>query len=266
MKRASVLDYTYAVAKVRALEKFLIRQEVFAEAIGRSLNEALRLFVESGLYGDEILHIKNSAQLESALNQELIKLKKLVNDLILDKELLCLIELNDFAGAKRVLHNFKSGFLNNYFSVLIDTHNIKTLLRFRLTQEPKEKLAASLISGGYIEAKDLLELYEQEAAALINRLEYVHQGFRTVDYAFYLGEAIKSLMADNSFVALEKTINDFLTEMLKPAKYFTFGPEPVLAYYFAKVNEINLMRMVILAKLNDFPQSLVNERLSSVYA
>ncbi|MGE5197873.1 MAG: V-type ATPase subunit [Deltaproteobacteria bacterium] len=54
--------------------------------------------------------------------------------------------------------------------------------------------------------------------------------------------------------------------MLKPAKYFTFGPEPLIAYYFAKNNEIGLIRMIILAKLNDVPAAIVKERLNTVYA
>jgi len=40
----------------------------------------------------------------------------------------------------------------------------------------------------------------------------------------------------------------------------------VLAYYLAKVNEINLMRLIILAKLNGLPADLVKERLNNVYA
>jgi len=81
-----------------------------------------------------------------------------------------------------------------------------------------------------------------------------------------LGEAIRKLERESSFVALEKEINDFLIQILKPAKYLSFGPEPILAYYFAKVNEINLIRMIILAKLNNVPSDLVKERLNNVYA
>ncbi|MBM3251698.1 MAG: V-type ATP synthase subunit C, partial [Candidatus Omnitrophica bacterium] len=79
-------------------------------------------------------------------------------------------------------------------------------------------------------------------------------------------DAIKNLIEQKSFLMLEKAINDFLMETLKPVKYISYGPEPLMAYYFAKTNEINLIRMIILAKLNDVSKDLVKERLNAVYA
>jgi len=81
-----------------------------------------------------------------------------------------------------------------------------------------------------------------------------------------LGEAIQKMAKENSFLYLEKAINDFLTQILKEAKYINFGSEPILAYYFAKANEINLIRMIILAKLNNLARDLVEQRLNAVYA
>lgn len=265
-KKTSVLNYAFAVGKVRALEKFLIKQEVFQEAIESSLNEALRLFVEVDLYSEELLHIKESQDLEAVLNQELLKLKLLISSLILDKKLLRLLELDNLKEIQDIVTAYGSVYLIDYFRYLIDMHNIKTFLRLYLIKEPEEKLKMNLVSGGFINAEDFLKLYHQEIGALLNRLEYVHQEARIVDYASFLGEAIKKLNADNSFVALEKAINDFLIQVLKPAKYITFGPEPLLAYYFAKVNEISLIRMIVLAKLNQLPEDLVKERLNAVYA
>jgi V/A-type H+-transporting ATPase subunit C len=87
-----------------------------------------------------------------------------------------------------------------------------------------------------------------------------------IDYAYFLKEAIENVEKDRSFLAFEKSASDFLIQILKPAKYLSFGPEPVLAYYFARVNEINLIRLIILAKLNNVSGELVKERLNGVYA
>ncbi len=266
MKKISPLDYTYSVGRIRALEKFLIPQEVFSEAIETSLNEALRLFAESDLYSDELLHIQDSQQLEAALNQELLKLKKLIRDLLLDKELPGLIELNTPERAQDILKNYPSEFLEDYFMQVIDMHNIKTFLRLYLLKEPKEKLQLNLTGQGFMKREIFLRLYDKDLAAFLHQLEYVHQRDKIVNYALYLTEAIQKLEKENSFVYLEKAINDFLIQILKPAKYLSFGPEPVLAYYFAKANEINLMRLIILAKLNGLPADLVKERLNNVYA
>lgn len=266
MKRTSPLNYAFAVGKIRALEKFLIKQEVFEEAIEADLNEALRLFVESDLYSDELLHIRDSRQLETILTGELLKLKKLISDLILDKGLLGLVELNTLSSVKDILKNYPSPFLGDYFMHLIDMHNIKTYLRLYILREPKELLEKHLTCEGFIKKDVFLKLYTGDLTAFLNRLEYVHKDNRVIDYAYFLREAIEKAEKENSFIALEKAINDFLIQVLKPARYLSFGPEPLLAYYFAKANEMNLIRMIILAKLNNVPHDLAKERLNSVYA
>jgi len=260
-------NYAFAIGKIRALENFLIRREVFEEAIESNLSDALRLFVESDFYADELLHIKDSGQLEIALSQELQKQKKLVTDLMLDKNLLRLIELNTLECVDDVLKSYPSQFLQDYFMHLIDLHNIKTFLRLYILKEPKDKLENLLKPcAGFIKKDTFLKLYDKDLSVFLNRLEYVHKRGRILDYASILREPIQKLQQENSFVALEKATNDFLIQVLKSAKYLSFGPEPLLAYYFAKVNEINLMRMIILAKLNNVSNDLVKERLNNVYA
>lgn len=265
-KKRSPLDYIFAVARIRALEKFLIKREVFTEAVESGLGEALRLFVEANLYGEEFLHIKDSQQLETILNRELLKVKELICNLLLDRELVNLVELDNLKDAQKVSQSYKSQFLEDYLRHLIDMHNIKTFLRLYILKEPIEKLKGILTCEGFIKINALLSLYGQDSSVLLNRLEYVHKHQSMVNYSFFLREAIQDVQQKNSFVSLERAINDFLIEALKPAKFLNFGPEPLLAYYFAKVNEINLMRMIILAKLNNVSVDLVKERLNGVYA
>lgn len=267
-KRHSVLDYAFSVGKIRALEKFLIKVEVFEKAIESNLGDALRLFAESEIYNAEILHIKDSQHLETILKNELLNLKRLINDLLLDKELLLLLDLDmdNLSDAYEICRSFGSEFLNGYIMHTIDMHNIKTFLRFYVLEEPQENLKTNLTCEGFVKKKDFLELYTQDLTAFLNRLEYIHKDGCTVDYTYYIGEAIQRTVKENSFVYLEKAINDFLIQILKPAKYMVFGPEPVIAYYFARLNEINLVRMIILAKLNNVQDELVKERLNAVYA
>lgn len=259
-------NYAFAIGKIRALENFLIKQEVFAQALEADLQEALRLFVESDLYSEELLHIKDSQQLENVLDKELLRLKTLVSDLILDKELIRLLEIDTLKCIEDILKVYPSKFLAEYLRHLIDLHNIKSFLRLYLLKEPQEKLEAVLACEGFMKKEVFLKLYSQDLTILLNRLEYVHEDSRIIDYTNYLGEAIRKAERENSFVALEKASHDFLMQALKPAKYLSFGPEPILAYYFAKVNEMNLIRMIVLAKLNAVPLDLVKERLNTVYA
>ncbi len=265
-KKHSNLDYAFAVGKIRALEKFLIRQEVFEEAIATDLKEAVRLFVESDLYGDELLGVKTSQQLETVLDKALLELKKQISELILDKELRELLDLDTKKCVAYLFKKYRNPFLEDYFRHLIDMHNIKTFLRLHILGEQQSALEENLICDGFIKRETYLKLYQQELAVFINQLGCVHKGAELIDYAFFLREGIQKLQTQRSFVALEKAMHDFLIRILRPAKFIVFGPEPVLAYYFAKVNEINLIRLVILAKLNNISADLIKERLNYVYA
>jgi len=266
MKKAPPLNYTFAVGKIHALENFLIKPDVFTEAIELHLGEALRLFAESDLYSDEILHVRDSQQLEAVLNQESLKLKTLVLGLILDEKLKDIVTADTLERLEGALGNYPSEFLRDYSMHLVDMHNIKTFLRLYILKEPQEKLEAALNHEGFLRKADLLKLYPQDLTAFLNQLEYVHKHYRTIDYTYHLGEAIHRTVKESSFIYLEKAIADFLMEILKPAKYIIFGPEPVLAYYLAKVNEMNLIRLIILAKLNQVSADIVKERLNNVYA
>lgn len=265
-KRVSPLEYLFAIGNIRALERFLLTQEAFEKAADAPLDEALRIFVESNLYSNELLHVRDSQQLEGILAQELLKLRNFTKKLLLDEKLYCLLELEDLQAAKDISHVYMSQFLKEYIALLIDMHNIKTFLRLHILKEPKEKLEASLVSEGFIKKKDMVNLYEQNISALLARLEYVHTPSGLIDYADYLKDAIVKVLKEGSFVLLEKAVNDLRMAQSKKAKYFSSGPEPLVAYYFAKVNEINLMRMIILSKLNSFSEATVKERLNAVYA
>ncbi|MFA5090218.1 MAG: V-type ATPase subunit [Candidatus Omnitrophota bacterium] len=266
MSGISPLNYTFAVAKIRALERFLIKQEVFIEAVESALDEALRLFAESGLYSDELLHVRDSRRLEEILTQESAGLKDLIGSLLLDKRLLGLLELNDLPCLKRALEHYRSDFLEDYLSQVIDMHNIKSFLRLYVLKEPLDELYKVIQCAGFIPKGDFIRLYSQDLAVFMHRLEYVHKRNETLDYASVLRGGINQAVEKKSFIALEKAMSSLLIGALKPAKYFTFGPEPVLAYYFARANEINLIRMTILAKLNNLDVGLLKERINAVYA
>lgn len=262
----SPLEYAFAVGKIRALEKFMIKKEAFEEAIKSSLEEALKLFVESGRYSEELLPVKNSLELEAALEKELLRLKQLTGELILDKKLIGLLELKNLEEARRILKDYRSDFFNEYFNYVIDMHNIKTFLRLSILKEPLELLKSHVTLEGFIKGEFFLECYAKDLAFFLHGLEYVRKGNSVIDYFAYLKDAISAAERTHSFIAFEKASADFLIQVLKRAKYISLGPWPLLAYYFAKVNEITLMRMIILAKLNDVSGELVKERVNAVYA
>lgn len=266
MKKVATENYAFAVGKVRALERFLLTAEALQQAQDADSRGALQLFAESELYPDELLHIKDSQGLEDLLGHELRQLQDMMRRLILDKPLQEFLALTDLGRLQRIAQNYRSQFLLDYLNFLIDMHNIKTYLRLYVLKEPDEKLRVLISCEGFIPKKDFIYFYAQDITFFLTRLEYVRVHGKILDYSLFLKEGIEKVTKEGQFITLEKQISDFLIKALKPAKYFTFGPEPLLAYYFARVNEMNLIRMIILAKLNNVTDDLVKERLNGVYA
>ncbi|MDP8259775.1 MAG: V-type ATPase subunit [Candidatus Gygaella obscura] len=261
----SVYDYAYGVGKIRALEKSLITEEAFKEALNLNLEEALHLFVEPGIFSEDLIGVENSADLELVLSKEKESLRKIVNQLLPDKSFICLVDLDNLSKAKEKVISIKSEFLQDYILHLIDMHNIKTFLRSFIFKRPLEELRSLISETGFIDRKDFFALYEKELSFFLARLEFVHKKNSIINYSLFLKEAVKEIEKNKSFIELERSIAGFLIDILRPAKYISFGPEAVIAYFFARVNEINMVRLIVLGKINSVETNLLYKRLNSTY-
>ena len=65
---------------------------------------------------------------------------------------------------------------------------------------------------------------------------------------------------------VRKTGDNYLISYVKKAGLISFGPEPLVAYLWAKENEIKLIRIVMVGKINGLPADDIKERLRDVYA
>jgi V/A-type H+-transporting ATPase subunit C len=139
-------------------------------------------------------------------------------------------------------------------------------LRLYILKEPALELEKNISCTGFIDKEAFIRLYELSLEVFIKMLGHILTGERAIDYAYFLSDAIYKLEKEKDFIGLEKAINDFLINLLEETRYITFGPEPVIAYYFAKLNEIRIIRMIILTKLNGLPQDIVRQSRGAVYA
>ncbi len=66
-------------------------------------------------------------------------------------------------------------------------------------------------------------------------------------------------------VLLEKSFDDLLLEMIKSAKYLSFGIEPVLGFLIAKELEIKNLRQILIGKLRHVPSELIQKSVRKTY-
>ena len=79
------------------------------------------------------------------------------------------------------------------------------------------------------------------------------------DYGF-LAESL-----GESFTAFEKQCDNEIVSRLENAKYATFGPDPLIAYYYAKQAEAKNVRIILSAKASGVPAEIISERVRDIY-
>ena len=67
------------------------------------------------------------------------------------------------------------------------------------------------------------------------------------------------------FANPEKSTDNLLTNYLKKAKTYSFGVEPLIAYLFAKEEELKNIKLILLGKLNNIDSSILKENLRETY-
>lgn len=149
-------------------------------------------------------------------------------------------------------------FLHKYITTLIDTTNLKTLLRVKKQGKGREFFSEVLILGGTIDKDKLFALLNDSAENISSKLSYT-------DYSEILKSGIEAYVKNGSSALFEKLSEDYIMKLMKNAKYVSFGIEPILAYVYAKETEIKLLRIIMVGKLNNIASEVIRERLRDSY-
>lgn len=260
MKEPSRVDYAYAVGWVRALEKDLVPQAVFREsAESGDFSPAMKMIFEAGRFREDMIKISDSAGLDEFLDMEAAALYDLLSKITLEKRILkAFIEDNRPSKALALAGDTGYDFIKNYFRHKVDLGNIKIFLRLKYAGRPQSSFAARCLGGGFLDTKLFLETYDFSLSETGARLQFS-------PYGMLWEKAVDALEDKESFVELERGIEDFLMNYLRRARYVVFGPEPVFAYGLARKRELGLVRLVGTGLLNKVPAELLKERVSETY-
>jgi vacuolar-type H+-ATPase subunit C/Vma6 len=260
MKRRSPLDYAYAVGRVRALEPRLVGKAVFREAAGApDLASALKTICEAGRFLDGFADVRTAAALDAAIEREKACLDVLLAELLADTGIPEIIGLDARPHeALALAEGLGSPFITEHLRRAVDLGNIKIFLRARRLGLPEERFAAMALRGGFLDDGLFVRGYAAPDAEIGARLG-------PTPYAALWGSTVRALAERETFIDLERGIEDLLMTGLRPALTIVFGPEPVYAYGLAKMREFRLARLVASGKINGLPASLIGERISDTY-
>lgn len=168
------------------------------------------------------------------------------------------IDKKYFEKVLSLAEGFKLEMITEYFKAMIDFINLRTFIRCRKQNQVKETLEKVLIKGGDIETDKILDMFYEDIEILPIKLK-----------AYKIGRVLSKIVEEykntNSLNSFEKSMDDYLVEIVRKAKSIHYGAEVIFSFLFAKEMEIKNLRLILVGKVNGLSADFIKERLREVY-
>lgn len=168
------------------------------------------------------------------------------------------IDKKYFEKVLSLAEGFKLEMITEYFKAMIDFINLRTFIRCRKQNQVKETLEKVLIKGGDVETDKILDMFYEDIEILPIKLK-----------AYKIGRVLSKIVEEykntNSLNRFEKSMDDYLVEIVRKAKSIHYGAEVIFSFLFAKEMEIKNLRLILVGKVNGLSADFIKERLREVY-
>ena len=157
-----------------------------------------------------------------------------------------------FKEMREAAESLGDDFISGYVTLLIDSANLRTLVRSLRMGREADFIEEALFEGGSVPVAELVERVAAEGS--------VAELFSSTP----LAEAAKLGEKDEKgghLTEFELAADNAVTAYLAGSEWITFGPGPVLAYLFALENQTTSLRMILTGRLLKIPPETIRERL-----
>ncbi len=146
-----------------------------------------------------------------------------------------------FNHIKQVLKEKPDLYAIEYFGIMADLTNVRTLIRARILKWEADVFSTLIVTCGSIEKQDLLAAFslpDEQLAFYLNKGAYSNVVFATIE------EYTKT----NDVTALEKAVDKALMQFAKKQKNNTSCVAPVVGFLLAKTAEAKALHSIFAAK------------------
>lgn len=151
------------------------------------------------------------------------------------------------------LNKVNDKYIKQYFVTLIDSTNVLTYLRVKKINAGFAFFASNYVEGGSFTLKQFEDLNMDEAK-LIKMLS------GTVYKEFY------DKISDSDLSTFETMQDNYLLKIFSINKTDMFSVAPIVGYYLAKLNEIKVLRVVLVCIKNKVSLEEMKKRVRLLYA
>ena len=161
-----------------------------------------------------------------------------------------------FSLYKKIAERLKNNFLIDFVNLKIDLTNLRIFLRVKELNKDVNFLKEALVGSGKIKEDDFLRFFSD----LENGFKYFSKFFPS-----YFEKYFYDFLKEKDLKLFEKRCFDEEIKYLRKAKYIAYGPEIVVAYFYAKENANKNVRLIMSGKLNKIERRILKERLREIY-
>lgn len=171
-------------------------------------------------------------------------------DIILDKYM--------YKEMHEIANELGDSYTIEYVKKNIDLTNILTFLRLKKQKKDREFLKTVILRHGSIDVDIYENYYNDSVDNFVNRISHT-------DYYDILSAGLEEYNKSGKLSTIEMLRDNFIMNYIKNAKYISFGIEPLIAYVYAKENEIKAIRIIMVGKLNNIEPEVIKGRLRDIY-
>ena len=264
-RRNQILDELEQLSPERAIvDLFRIKYDVHnakvllkSEAMGV---DGTALYSRSGHFApeklQELYHEERYSELPESFGKALAEAKSILArtanpqlaDFVLDRAM-----FEEMLAAAKATD---CPFLTGYVRLLVDSSNLKSLVRTGRMHKDADFLRQVLLPGGNVDEDRLQTAGDGEGLTAL----FAHS---PLEQAAARGA---EALSGGSLTAFERACDNAVNTYLRAAKLVSYGPEAVAAYLAAVEGEITAVRMILTGKLAGIAPETIRERLRDLYA
>lgn len=153
-----------------------------------------------------------------------------------------------------IARSFKSPLTVGYLQRLIDLTNLKTFIRSKELKKEVNYFENILLLGGRLNPMVFIDGYKKGYEELKQVLE---RKMHADDLVLVLEEFLK----EKTLLSVEKKMSELLQKYMEESKKISFGPEPVFAFFWRFENHMQILRTILVGKLNQLPTEDIHKNV-----
>lgn len=237
-----------ALVKAKLQEKdFTTIEKMFLPYGKYTFEEMTALFAKEKEFGAKTDKIQNI--LEKTIQEALEIFEEKKDPILVDA---CLDQAY-YDYLTSFLPEVKSKFVNEYYTLEIDLKNIRTYLRAIALEKTGIFDKLYLKGGSFLEEK------------FTGNFEEFLEKFKNTDYYELIQKAIEKYVKTKSFLEFEKASDAMLLEHMSKARYINLGIEPIFAFFWIKENNAQVLRTIMVNKLNGIETGEIRKKVRKLY-